>query len=64
MGRAPALPPSPPKPLTPMDRHVIALGLMALCGQPGVSDEAAQNIRHAAEAVGVYDDKMATLLAL
>ncbi|MDP3063199.1 MAG: hypothetical protein Q8O40_08335 [Chloroflexota bacterium] len=47
-----------------MDRHILKLALMGMCGRPGVTDQARENIRHAAQAVGVYDDALESVIVV
>jgi len=50
--------------LTEMDKHILTLALMALCGEEGITEGARDNVRHAAEAVGVYDEKLEVVISL
>ena len=53
--------------LTELDQHVLKVALMALCAREeaeGASDEFKENVRHAARAIGVYDDLLETAISL
>ena len=41
--------------LTDLDRHILGLGLLLLCGRGGMTPEAAANIKAAAQAIGKWE---------